>query len=224
MSLRYNDDDLLALSGIQHFAFCQRQWALIHIEKQWNENLLTVEGNQLHERVDNPNFFEARGGILTTRSVPLSSYTLGFYGVADMVEFYAVEENGINLNGRKGKWCPVPVEYKRGKPKKDIIDEVQLCAQAICLEEMLCTNIEYGYLFYGETKHRTKVLFEDILRNRVVEYSKQMHSLFDKQYTPKSIKKLKNCKACSLVDICIPKLGVKETTVGNYIKRYLEQV
>jgi len=222
MSSRYNDDDLLALSGIQHFAFCQRQWALIHIEKQWSDNLLTVEGNQLHERVDNPDFFEARGGILTTRSVPLSSYILGFYGVADMVEFYAVEENGVILNGRKGKWHPVPVEYKRGIPKKDIIDEVQLCAQAMCLEEMLCTNIEYGYLFYGEIKHRTKVLFEDGLRNKVIEFSEQMHSLFDKQYTPKAIKTQKNCKSCSLVDVCVPKLGIEQAKVDNYISEYLK--
>ena len=220
----YNDDDLLSLSGIQHFAFCQRQWALIHIEKQWSENLRTVEGKQLHERVDNPDFFEARGGILTARSVPLSSYTLGFYGVSDIVEFYAVEENGIVLNGHEGNWHPVPVEYKRGKPKKDIIDEVQLCAQAMCLEEILCTNIDYGYLFYGETKHRTKVLFEGGLRNQVQELSEQMHSLFDKQYTPIAVSTDKNCKSCSLVDVCLPKLGVKQASVSSYIKKYLGQV
>ncbi|MBS4024464.1 MAG: CRISPR-associated protein Cas4 [Clostridia bacterium] len=222
MISRYKDDDLLALSGIQHFAYCQRQWALIHIEKQWSENLRTVEGKQLHERVDNPDFFEARGGILTTRSVPLSSYVLGFYGVADMVEFYAVEENGVILNGREGRWCPVPVEYKRGRPKKDIIDEVQLCTQAMCLEEMLCINIDYGYLFYGETRHRTKVLFEGGLRNKVVDFSEQMHSLFDKQCTPKANTSDKNCKSCSLVDICVPKLSTKQASVNNYINKYLE--
>lgn len=221
MSLKYNDENLLALSGIQHFAYCQRQWALIHIEKQWSENLRTVEGKQLHERVDNPDFFEARGGILTARSVPLSSYVLGFYGVSDMVEFYAVKEKGIALNGREGTWCPVPVEYKRGKPKKDIIDEVQLCAQAICLEEMLCTDIDYGYIFYGETKHRAKVLFEKELRNQVVRFSEQMHSLYGIQCTPKASATDKNCKSCSLVDICLPKLGTKQTSVSNYVKKYL---
>lgn len=224
MISRYNDDNLLALSGIQHFAFCQRQWALIHIEKQWSENLRTVEGKQLHERVDNPDFFEARGGILTTRSVPLSSHTLGFYGVSDIVEFCAVKENGVTLNGREGIWCPVPVEYKRGRPKKDIIDEVQLCAQAMCLEEMLYTNINYGYLFYGETKHRTKVLFENELRDKVIKLSEQMHSLFDKQCTPTAIKADKRCKSCSLVDVCLPKLGMKQASVSNYIKKYLGQV
>ena len=217
----YTDEDLLLLSGIQHFAFCPRQWALIHIEKQWSENLRTVEGKQLHERVDNPDFFEARGGILTARSVPLSSYSLGFYGISDIVEFYAVDENGVALKGRKGKWSPVPVEYKRGSPKKDIIDEVQLCTQAICLEEMLSTHIDYGYIFYGETKHRSKVLFEDELRNQVVKFSEQMHDLFYKQCTPKATKRDKSCKACSLVDVCIPELGAKQASVGNYIKKYL---
>ncbi|MDD2402099.1 MAG: CRISPR-associated protein Cas4 [Clostridia bacterium] len=221
MTLTYSEDDLLALSGIQHFAFCQRQWALIHIEKQWDENLLTIEGKQLHECVDNPDFFEARGGILTARSVPLSSYVLGFYGVSDVVEFYAVMENGITLNGRKGKWQSVPVEYKRGKPKKDIIDVVQLCAQALCLEEMLSTNVNYGYLFYGETKHRTKVLLDEELRNKVVEYSKQMHDLFEKQYTPKAATDNKKCKSCSLADVCLPKLGKKQASVSNYVKKYL---
>lgn len=224
MIASYSEDDLLAISGIQHFAFCQRQWALIHIEKQWSENLRTVEGKQLHERVDNPDFFEARGGILTTRSVPLSSYTLGFYGVADIVEFHAVENNGITLNGRQGKWHPVPVEYKRGKPKKDIIDEVQLCTQAMCLEEMLKINIEYGYIFYGETKHRTKVLFNDELRGQVKRLSELMHNMYNKQYTPKAIINDKNCKSCSLFDVCLPKLGKKQSSVNNYINKYLGKV
>jgi CRISPR-associated exonuclease Cas4 len=221
MISNYTDDNLLALSGIQHFAFCQRQWALIHIEKQWSENLRTVEGKQLHERVDNPDFFEARGGILTARSLQLSSYTLGFYGVADIVEFHAAKEKGVTLKGREGKWHPIPVEYKRGSPKKDIIDEVQLCTQAICIEEMLCTGVDFGYIFYGETKHRTKVAFDENLRNQVIKFSEQMHSLFDRQYTPKADKKGKNCSSCSLVNVCIPKLGAKELSVNNYIKKYI---
>ncbi len=222
MSQKYTEEELLALSGIQHFAFCQRQWALIHIEKQWKENLRTVEGKQLHERVDNPDFFESRGGILTARSVQLSSYNLGFFGVADIVEFYYTEDGGVPLTGRKGKWKPVPVEYKRGKPKKDIIDEVQLCAQGICIEEMLGTNIEHGYLYYGETRHRTKVLLDEDLRNRVFELSDRMHSLYKEQITPKAITYDKNCKSCSLVDICLPKLSTNKISVSNYIKKYIE--
>lgn len=224
MDYKYNDDDLLAISGIQHFAFCQRQWALIHIEKQWNENLRTIEGKQLHERVDNPDFFEARGGILTARSVPISSYVLGFYGIADIVEFHAVERYGIKLNGRKGSWSPIPIEYKRGKPKKDIFDEVQLCTQAMCLEEMLNTYIEYGYIFYGETRHRVKILFSDELREQVVKLSEQMHDMYTKQYTPKADPTDKNCKSCSLVDICLPKLGKGRINVNNYINKFLGKV
>lgn len=220
MMTRYTDDDLLALSGIQHFAFCPRQWALIHIEKQWSENLRTVQGRQLHERVDNPDFFEARGDILIARSVPVSSYTLGFYGVADMVEFHADKGKGVLLNGREGRWTPVPVEYKRGKPKKDFTDEVQLCAQAMCLEEMLNTDIDYGYIFYGETKHRTKVLFPDELKEQVIDLSSQMHELFDKQSTPFAIEK-KNCSSCSLVNICVPRIGLKKSSVENYIKKFI---
>ena len=222
MISKYDHDDLLSLSGIQHFAYCSRQWALIHIEKQWIENLRTVEGKQLHERVNNPSFFEARGNILTARSVPLCSYTLGFYGVSDVVEFHAMKQKGITLKGYKGKWQPIPVEYKRGKPKKDIIDKVQLCTQAICLEEMLIINIEYGYLFYGQTKHRTKILFDIELRNQVKKFSQEMHSLFDKQITPKALKTGKSCRSCSLYNICIPKLANKRLSVKNYIKEYLK--
>ncbi len=220
MIIKYENDELLALSGIQHFAYCQRQWALIHIEKQWSENLRTVEGKQLHERVDNPDFFEARGGILTTRSVPLSSYALGLYGVSDVVELYAVKKDGVIIEGCEGKWKPVPIEYKRGKPKKDIIDEVQLCAQGICLEEMLHTNIDFGYLYYGETKHRAKVVFDKDLRYQVLRLSEQMHDFYAKQYTPIANSNNKNCKSCSLVNICLPKLGSKKASVSNYIKKY----
>jgi CRISPR-associated exonuclease Cas4 len=218
----YSEEDLLALSGIQHFAYCQRQWALIHVEKQWSENLRTVEGKQLHEKVDDPSFFESRGDILITRSVPISSFSLGFYGVADMVEFHAVDNGGVKLKGRDGSWHPIPIEYKRGKPKRTIIDEVQLCAQAICLEEMLKVQIEYGYIFYGETRHRTKVILGNELRAAVTDYSEQMHSIYNKRLTPKATIASKNCKACSLVDACVPKLAKKQSSVKNYIKKHLE--
>lgn len=222
MISKYTDEDLLPLSGIQHFAFCPRQWALIHIEKQWNENLLTFEGRQLHKRVDNPDFFEARGGILTARAVPVSSYVIGLFGVADIVEFYSVDANGITLKGRKGQWIAVPVEYKRGNPKKDNVDAVQLCAQAMCLEEMLCTDVSYGYIFYGETKHRTKILFGEGLREQVLNLSEQMHNMFNKQYTPKVNRKNKGCSSCSLFDICIPQIADNSISAREYIKKYLE--
>jgi CRISPR-associated exonuclease Cas4 len=133
----YSDDDLLALSGIQHIAFCPRQFALIHIEQQWQENLFTFSGRELHERADDPFFVEARGVSLISRSVPLLSRRLGLYGIADVVEFHKDDCKGISFAGREGLWKPYPVEYKRGQPKKDDFDIVQLCAQAMCLEEML---------------------------------------------------------------------------------------
>lgn len=216
---RFNDD-LLPLSGIQHFAFCPRQWALIHVENQWRENLRTIQGKQLHERVDNPDFFESRGDVLLTRSVPLSSYALRFYGVADMIEFHAVATGGVTLKGRTGRWQPIPIEYKRGKPKKDNIDEVQLCAQAICLEEMLGIPIHYGYVFYGEIRRRTKVLLDDTLRGTVEQLAQQMHILFDQNSTPMPTTD-RNCKSCSMVDICLPKLGTKQADVDKYIAKYL---
>ena len=176
----YTDDDLLMLSGIQHFAFCERQWALIHIEQQWAENMRTVEGTHMHERVDDPFASEVRGSVITLRSVSMVSYRLGLYGVADVVEFIRSEnEEGVGMEGYPGKWCPVPVEYKRGKPKPDERDEVQLCAQAICLEEMFNTKILRGSLYYAETRRRVIVELTAELRQTVFEISRKMHELFD---------------------------------------------
>ncbi|NLY76132.1 MAG: Dna2/Cas4 domain-containing protein, partial [Firmicutes bacterium] len=134
MIITYSEDDLLLLSGIQHFAYCERQWALIHIEQQWLENVRTVEGRHLHERVHNPDLVEKRGDLLVARSLPIVSWRLGLYGMMDLVEFRQVgsDQGGIKLPNREGVWLPKPVEYKRGKPKTDDRDEVQLCAQAIC--------------------------------------------------------------------------------------------
>ncbi len=224
----YVDDDLLMLSGIQHFAFCERQWALIHIEQQWAENMRTVEGNHLHERVDDPFASEVRGGIITLRSVSLVSYRLGLYGVADMVEFRRCENNeGIFMIGYPGKWKPVPVEYKRGKPKPDHRDAVQLCAQALCLEEMysevdgLDLEIDNGYLYYGETRHRHEVVFDQNIRNLVEGYVQRMHEMFEKGQTPEAKYKT-HCKACSLVEICNPKAFDHPRGVNDYLKYALE--
>jgi len=224
----YSDDDLLMLSGIQHIAFCERQWALIHIEQQWAENMRTVEGTHMHERVDDPFASEVRGRVITLRSVSMVSYRLGLYGVADVVEFIRSENGqGIGLEGYPGKWRPVPVEYKRGKPKPDERDEVQLCAQAICLEEMYNAKddsnliIATGYLFYGETRHRHEVIFSHELRNRVETYALQMHKLFETGNTPLAIYKT-HCKACSLVEICNPMAFSNPRKVNDYLKNILD--
>lgn len=213
----YSDEDLLLLSGIQHIAFCPRQWALIHLEQQWEENLLTFGGRNLHERADDPYYTEARGAVLTTRSLPLVSYQLGLYGVADVVEFHQCDV-GVQLKGRPGKWKPNPVEYKYGEPKSDDRDMVQLCAQAICLEEMLNTEINEGDMFYGRTRRRHHVIFDSSLRNRVSELASEMHQLFEQRITPLPEKR-QACKRCSLVEICLPHINR-----GRSVRSYLESV
>lgn len=141
------EDHFLLLSGIQHFLFCKRQWALIHIEQQWEENVLTVEGNHLHEKADQPFLREKRGNKLIVRAMPIKSRSLKITGVCDVVEFVS-DNNGVEINGMEGKYTPYPVEYKRGKPKKNDSDILQLTAQAMCLEEMLLCEIDKGYMFY----------------------------------------------------------------------------
>jgi CRISPR-associated exonuclease Cas4 len=212
--MEYNEEDYLMLSGIQHFAFCRRQWALIHIEQQWQENVRTVEGNILHESAHKDDFNEKRGNVIISRGMPVHSRTLGINGVCDVVEFHA-NSNGITIYGREGTYLPIPVEYKHGKPKEDDMDTLQLCAQAICIEEMMLCHIDAGYLYYGETRHRQRVEFNNELRDKVTLIFKEMHELFNKRYTPR-VKPSKACKACSLAEICMPKL-YKTQTVKEYI-------
>ena len=219
----YADENLLMLSGIQHMAFCPRQWALIHIEQQWSENVLTVEGHHLHEKVDNPFLKDTYKNVITYRSLSLVSRKLGFSGVADVVEFIQTDSN-VNstvLNGKHGYWQPVPVEYKRGKPKPDECDTVQLCAQAISLEEMYSLSINFGYLFYGETRHRHEVEFNNTLRNKVESYAQQMHNLYESGTTPLPEFKL-HCKSCSLVELCMPKTFSRTGKVNDYLKAVFE--
>jgi CRISPR-associated exonuclease Cas4 len=223
----YTQDDLLPLSGIQHFLFCRRQWALIHIEQQWKENTLTAEGRIMHQRVDDPFFTETRNGVVTARSVPVASYRLGLSGVCDVVEFLpspigrGVGGEGVRLPNRQGLYLPAPVEYKRGKPKREPVDEAQLCAQAICLEEMLSTSIPRGWLYYGQTRRREEVEFTPQLRTLVHEMSAEMHNYFSRGYTPR-VKTHKGCRSCSLADICLPVLQEKVIAASKYISHQIE--
>lgn len=232
----YTPEDLLPLSGIQHFLFCRRQWALIHVEMQWKENALTAEGRIMHQRADDPFFTETRNGVVIARSVPVASYTLGLSGVCDVVEFAPLRlppsslkmggekegGEGVRLPHREGFYLPAPVEYKRGKPKREPVDEAQLCAQAMCLEEMLSVTIPRGYLYYGQTRHREAVEFTSQLRTLVQEMSAEMHNYFSRGYTPK-VKTHKGCRSCSLADICLPVLQEKVITASRYIKQNIEQ-
>lgn len=212
----YSEDDLLSLSGIQHFAYCERQWGLIHVENQWVENVRTVEGKNLHQRVDDPYFTETRGDVKIVRSVPLMSKTLGLYGVADVLELQKVHEDNSGVRYSI-------VEYKRGKPKPDDRDEVQLCAQASCLEEMLAITLDYGYLYYGETKHRHRVEFNESLRTRVKVLAERMHELFAKGITPPPVKD-KRCKNCSMSDICVPELAKGNIKTEKYLSSVFDEM
>ena len=220
MTHEYPPSEWLPLSGIQHFFFCRRQWALIHVERQWQENVLTVEGKLLHTRVDDPFFTEKRKDVIVTRSVPVASPTLGLSGVCDVVEFNASPE-GVHLPGREGLWLPSPVEYKRGREKRDSCDEGQLCAQAMCLEYMLAVSIPVGYLYYAQTRHRVAVELSTELRELVRKASQEMHAYFRRGYTPR-VKPSKACRACSLADICLPELQDKITPASKYIRQQIE--
>ena len=218
--MNWQEDDYLQLSGLQHFVFCRRQWALIHIEQQWAENYWTVDGNILHDKAHDPEKKERRGDLLITRGIPVYSPTLGISGQCDVVEFRR-SSRGIALWGGEGLWQPFPVEYKRGKPKEHYADELQLCAQAMCLEEMLCCTVPAGALFYGEPRRRTEVIFTDELRERVRSCLAEMHQYYNRQYTPK-VRPKKGCTTCSLKDLCMPKI-LKKKPVSDYLKEAMEE-
>lgn len=219
--MAFKEEDWLQLSGLQHFAFCRRQWALIHIEDQWAENYRTVDGQLMHEHVHDQQFRESRGDHLIVRGLAIHSAELGVSGQCDAVEFHKVSD-GIPLQNREGLWLPYPVEYKRGKPKAHNADELQLCAQAMCLEEMLCCAVPEGALYYGEPRRRTVVRFTAELRGQVQGSLSEMHELYKKRYTPK-VKPSKACNACSLKDLCLPKL-MSRKKVSDYLAVNLEEL
>jgi CRISPR-associated exonuclease Cas4 len=185
----FTDDQLLPISALQHYLFCPRQCALIHLEQAWAENQLTAEGRLLHNKAhDGPN--ESRPGVRITRGMPVVSRRYGLSGQCDVVEFHA--------DGRV-----VPVEYKRGRPKRDQCDAVQLCAQALALEEMLGTSIPGGLLYYGEQRRRTETLFDGALRALTMATSRDLHALIASRVTPRNPREPK-CDRCSLFDLCLP--------------------
>lgn len=211
----YREQDFLALSGLQHYFYCKRQWALIEVERQWIENIFTAEGRLLHDRVDEK-FKEYKEDVIIERSVSLRSKKLGIYGVADVVEFYK-SDRGIKLPQEQGLWLPKPVEYKRGKPKENICDKAQLCCQAMCLEELFEIEIENGYLFYWQIRRKIPVVFDEYLRKAVINACEDMHYMIENGITPEIPEKVK-CKNCSMLDVCIPDvLKRKKGKVTKYI-------
>ncbi len=203
-------DDLVMLSALQHYVYCPRQCALIHIEQAWSENIFTAEGRIMHDKVDTADR-ESRGNIRIEYGVPMRSLRLGLIGKADVVEFH---KRGV-------KWMPFPVEYKRGKPKADDCDKVQLCAQAICLEEMLNVEIPEGALFYGETRRRADVVFNKELRMVTEAVARKVHQLIESGITPKP-EYSKKCKKCSLLDLCLPKTCGRMWSVDSYLHTAVE--
>lgn len=213
-------DDDLQLSGIQHFSFCRRQWALIHIEDQWQENGLTAEGRVQHDRVHDESISDFRGGVLTLRGMRIRSDRLRVSGVCDAVEF-TPDPDGIALRGREGLWRPCPVEYKHGAGKLSDCDRLQLAAQALCLEEMLCCEIPAGALFYWKTRRRERVEIDAGLREKTERMLREMREYYDRRYTPR-VKPGKACESCSLSDACLPRLLRKgeAASVAEYVRRH----
>ena len=213
------EENFLQLSGIQHFKFCRRQWALIHIEHQWKENFWTVDGNLMHNKAHEQGSVDSRGDLLIVRGLSIHSYVLGVSGECDVVEFRRDPE-GIPLKGREGLWQPYPVEYKRGKYSEQKGDDLQLCGQAMCLEEMLCCNIPEGALYYGETRHRLTINFTKELRQAVRTTLNEMHEYDQRRHTPK-VNTGKFCNACSLKEICLPKL-MSRKSIAEYLADAME--
>lgn len=249
----YSEDDLLPVAALQHLAFCERQWALIHLEGLWVENPLTVEGHHLHDRTHERET-ESRGGVRTARALRLRSLRLGLTGVADVVEFRrvppvapipsaraspglapagAVEPSGalgppespaalatgppgVRLAGVAGFWQPFPVEYKRGRPKRGPCDEIQLCAQALCLEEMLGVPIPSAALFYGQPRERLEVPLTPALRQQTESLAARLHALTRAGRTPVA-RYEKKCESCSLLNLCLPKTTGAAKSVARYL-------
>lgn len=219
--MAYTEDEMLMLSGIQHYVFCPRQWALIHIEQQWEENRLTVEGQLLHENVDNPAYRQKNGCVVTMRRVAIASRELGLTGFSDAIELYPSENATDTISHPKypGYWKPMPVEYKRGREKPDRRDEVQVAAQALCLEEMYGIQIPCGALYYGEEHARTIVAIDNDLREFTQQCAREMQIVYSKGETPQA-KYKSHCHSCSVKDICMPKL-TSCRNVKNYLKTNL---
>ena len=217
--MEYREEEYLQLSGIQHFVFCRRQWALAYLEQQWVENERTADGRIMHRNVHDSSFREKRGDLLIVRGMKVSSARLGLSGECDAVEFRR-SPKGVPIFGQEGTYTVTPVEYKRGKPKEDECDIAQLTAQAMCLEEMFSTEITEGAIFYGETRRREPVEFTEELRCEVRKIFEEMHEYYKKNYTPK-VKPTKACSSCSLKEICMPKLE-KAGSVKSYVQKVLE--
>ncbi|MBI4962191.1 MAG: CRISPR-associated protein Cas4 [Desulfomonile tiedjei] len=227
----FTEDDLLPLSALQHFLFCPRRAALVLVEGIWDENRATAEGALAHERVHEAEP-ESRGDVRIARGLRIRSLRLGLTGQTDVVEFHKLPDHGppsdkeaglstgIELDGIEGFWRPYPIEYKSGRLRHERGYEVQLCAQALCLEEMLNVRINEGALFYGKTKRRLEISFDEKLRTETEVAAQDLHRLVDSRSTPKA-KYQKKCRECSLLAVCMPKVTGVQRNVAAYLQKAL---
>jgi len=214
------NDNYLLISGIQHFIFCRRQWALIHIEQLWGENYFTIDGQIKHDKVDNGDSHELKNDIRIIRTMPVASQTLKIQGKCDVVELKP-DVDGFYFSKYDKKYKVYPIEYKRGKSKTDESDVMQLLAQAMCLEEMLGLRIDEGACFYFETRRRQQVIFTEDLRQRLTSIIEEMNNYYSRKYTPR-VKKSNKCRSCSLKDQCLPELD-GTMSASEYMKKRLRE-
>jgi CRISPR-associated exonuclease Cas4 len=211
--MSYNDEDLIQISALQHYAFCKRQCALIHIEQVWTENVFTAEGRIMHEKAHEENFRYEKG-IKIESGVPIRSLKYGVTGKADIIEYRQNE---------KGERLPFPIEYKRGRPKIEDCDRIQLCAQAICIEEMTGLNVTEGDIFYGRTRRRCSVFFNKELRALTADSIDEIRGFLNKGITP-APDYSKKCESCSLADNCLPKAIQKKTNMTMYYEEFSKDI
>jgi len=218
----YEEDDLIPISALQHLLFCERRAALVFIDGLWEDNIYTAQGTVLHEQAHKIET-ETRGDVRIVRGLWLRSLRLGLLGRADIVEFHRLESeysaNGIAIIGADGTWQPVPIEYKRGRLRNEEGYDIQLCAQALCLEEMLHVHIPIGALFYGKTMRRLPVTFDEELRQQTVAAATRLHGIIRGNLPPVARRDAK-CQFCSLAELCLP----KATGPHHSVKRYLKEV
>lgn len=229
----FTEEELLPLSALQHLLFCERRAALVHLERIWEENIFTVDGSHLHKKVTEGGSLEARGDLRIGRGLYLRSLRLGLMGKADVVEFHRVKRDSFELGcdsteaksvgltrGSSDRWVPFPVEYKRGRLRREEGYEIQLCAQAICLEEMLGVEVPAGAIFYGKQRRRLEVLFDAKLRNETEAAALRLHELVRSGKTP-TCQFEKKCQKCSLLNLCMPKATGSHRSVRSYLARAL---
>jgi len=230
----FEEDDFRTIAELQHLAFCERQWGLMYLECAWDENRLTAEGKQLHDRAHLPGT-ESRGDVRVASSLRLHSFRLGLTGQADVVEFQKLPDEvesqwsgqgrapGVPLSNSRGLWVPFPVEYKHGKQKIGLCDRVQLCAQALCLEEMLNVAVPAGAIFYWQPRRRLEVPFDAMLRSETERYAVRLHQLARLGVTPVPVYG-KHCESCSLLSLCMPKALSAGRSVHDYIRHQMERI